>query len=510
MALEKFVVWNGSGSAAVGTDVFFNGDDGDDYLIATASDDRFGGMAGSDTIYGEGGNDVLYGHEAVFSADFPAPDGDDELHGGDGHDALRGNNGDDRLYGDAGDDALRGDAGNDRLDGGTGADVASYRFDTQSPVAGVLLDASATGSPEATTLADGLGGTDTLIGIESVLLIGADFGDTLTGGSGGDQVIGLAGADMLSGGAGRDSLYGGDGDDALDGGTGFDTAGFSGEAGAVVADLGSGTAVCDGATDTLVGIEALAGSSYADLLIGNGGGNRLDGADGDDTLRGGGGADTLAGGAGADRLEGGAGDDRYLVDDMAETIVDTGTSGADLVIASVRFVLGAGLERLNLAGSAGLRGDGNGLANVVNGNVGANILTGAAGDDTVSGGAGNDSLYGGLGTDRLTGGAGKDAFTFVVRPGAAAGVDTVVDFTPVDDRFRLDDAAFGGIGAPGVLAAGAFRRGLAAGDAGDRIVYDAQSGRIWFDADGSGAGAAVLFARVDPGTALGAADFWIV
>ncbi len=42
------------------------------------------------------------------------------------------------------------------------------------------------------------------------------------------------------------------------------------------------------------------------------------------------------------------------------------------------------------------------------------------------------------------------------------------------------------------------------------IIYDAATGRIYYDADGSGAGAQVLFAQVTAGLALTNADFSII
>jgi len=81
------------------------------------------------------------------------------------------------------------------------------------------------------------------------------------------------------------------------------------------------------------------------------------------------------------------------------------------------------------------------------------------------------------------------------------------DFAPAFDTFFLDDAAFAGLAA-GTLAAGAFRNGPAALDADDRILYDAATGHILFDADGSAAAAAVLFATVTPGLVLTNADFF--
>jgi Ca2+-binding RTX toxin-like protein len=69
--------------------------------------------------------------------------------------------------------------------------------------------------------------------------------------------------------------------------------------------------------------------------------------------------------------------------------------------------------------------------------------------------------------------------------------------------------AFAGLSA-GPLAAANFVLGTAAIDASDRIIYDAGTGGVWFDADGNGAGAAQLFALVTVGTAITAADFVIL
>ena len=54
---------------------------------------------------------------------------------------------------------------------------------------------------------------------------------------------------------------------------------------------------------------------------------------------------------------------------------------------------------------------------------------------------------------------------------------------------HLDNAVFTGLAA-GALAAGAFNTGAAASQADDRIIYNAATGALLFDADGSGAGAA--------------------
>ncbi len=65
---------------------------------------------------------------------------------------------------------------------------------------------------------------------------------------------------------------------------------------------------------------------------------------------------------------------------------------------------------------------------------------------------------------------------------------------------------------PGALDADAFKDvGTGATvDANDRIVYDSRTGALSYDADGSGAGAAVQFATLDNRAALNAGDFVVV
>jgi serralysin len=83
------------------------------------------------------------------------------------------------------------------------------------------------------------------------------------------------------------------------------------------------------------------------------------------------------------------------------------------------------------------------------------------------------------------------------------------DFASGSDRIALDDAVFAGL-TPGSLAAGAFVAGSAAQDADDRIIYNSATGQLLFDADGNGAGAAIHFATVHPGTAVAPTDFIVI
>ena len=120
---------------------------------------------------------------------------------------------------------------------------------------------------------------------------------------------------------------------------------------------------------------------------------------------------------------------------------------------------------------------------------------------------GDDTLHGGLGADTLTGGRGLDGFWFDTALGAS-NVDTISDFKAVDDTIILDRSIFSGIATDGVLAASAFRIGATAIDADDRILYDKVKGNLYYDADGAGGVAAVLFAHAIATPSITAADFF--
>jgi len=238
--------------------------DGSILRVGSAAGDSISGSALGDQLWGMGGNDVLSGGAES-----------DELNGGDGNDSLSGGAGYDYLYGGA---------GNDTLDGGSGEsweqDHANY-YDATSAV-NVNLGAG---------FATGGAGTDTLIGIEAVN--GSAYNDTLTGDGNHNYLYGGDGSDNLSGGDGDDGLQGGSGNDRLDGGAGTDYAYFWSQTGAVTVNLSLGTASGGDGADTLIGIENVYGSEFADTLIGDASGNWLGGEQGNDTLTGGAGSDTF-------------------------------------------------------------------------------------------------------------------------------------------------------------------------------------------------------------------------
>jgi Ca2+-binding RTX toxin-like protein len=173
---------------------------------------------------------------------------------------------------------------------------------------------------------------------------------------------------------------------------------------------------------------------------------------------------------------------------------------------------------------------GNASANALTGTAGADVLNGLGGNDTLSagngndtlnggvgadtlnGGSGNDVLVGGAGQDKLTGGSGADIFVFNNRPGA----DTVMDFQSGVDRLQLDSAVFTALGAPtSALDPSQFWASATANaghDADDRIIYNTRTGRLYYDADGNGSGAAVVIALLGTRThpTLDAADFYVI
>jgi Ca2+-binding RTX toxin-like protein len=228
--------------------------------------------------------------------------------------------------------------------------------------------------------------------------------------------------------------------------------------------------------------DMLQGTNQAEVLLGGSCG---------DSLNGGGGDDWLDGGAGGDTLSGGSGNDTYVVDSRWDWVNEAYGEGNDTVIASISYVLGFNQENLYLRGSAHINATGNADANLIIGN------------------AGNNTLAGGLGNDTLIGGDGQDVFVFDTAP-SATNRDTIHNFIVTDDTIQLNRSVFSAL-TPGVLAPDAFVTGAAALDANDRIIYNSATGALLYDADGSGAGAAVQFATlVGVVGTLSAADFVVV
>jgi Ca2+-binding RTX toxin-like protein len=408
----------------------------------------------------------------------------ENITGGEYRDQFFGDDGANTLLGMANDDVLEGRGGGDTLNGGAGRDVAQY---TSSPL-GVDVDLL-----RATQLLGDAAG-DRLISIEEVR--GSNFGDILRGTNAG---VG----EVLFGGGGDDTLEGRSGADTLNGGSGFDFASYE-SSGTPLLGFGVGVNVLlprpgfipaetggHAAGDTLVSIEGLIGSAFADTLTGNDERNELRGGDGADTLSGLGGTDTLRGGNGADKLYGGTQKDT-LDGGFGNDLLDGGGDDIDTadfsswtgytIAQSIRIELGlngadgiAERKSLSVLETDTLRlienVQGSNWAETIKGNELSNNLHGGGGADRLEGGGQNDVLNGGLGLDTLVGGTGLDGFKFDTALGAG-NIDSIVDYNVADDTIYLGGTVFTALANPGfdytTLSTSAFAVGTAALDGSDR------------------------------------------
>ncbi|WP_460451723.1 heparin lyase I family protein [Alsobacter sp. SYSU BS001988] len=138
----------------------------------------------------------------------------------------------------------------------------------------------------------------------------------------------------------------------------------------------------------------------------------------------------------------------------------------------------------------------------ITGGSGDDALVGTSANNVINGLSGNDRLIGNGGDDVLTGGAGKD--TFVLSTGHAQ----ITDFNGNSDWLELNSASFSKL-AKGGLNASNFVLGNHAVDSNDYLIYDRPTGKLYYDADGSGSGAQVEIATLGSNTKLVPSDFWI-
>ena len=177
------------------------------------------------------------------------------------------------------------------------------------------------------------------------------------------------------------------------------------------------------------------------------------------------------------------------------------------------------IENLVLAGEYALKGFGNAQNNQISGNMRNNLLDGGAGNDTLlgqggddrlTGNSGNDLLNGGDGLDILIGGTGQDIFQFTV----SGTPDFVVDFSGSSgDRLQLSAASFNGIGLAGnMMTASAFISGInpIVVDANDHILYNTQTGGLYYDPDGNAGLAMVQFATLAGAPVLSSTNIWVI
>jgi VCBS repeat-containing protein len=458
-------------------------------LVATGLDETIRGGVLADIFSAMGGNDIVHGGG-----------GDDIIDGGDGNDTLLGGTGNDILEGGLGSDYLIGGDGNDQISGGTGAANT-----LQGGTGDDIFTVSFAGDSVLEFVGEGNDEVRTALG---VFVLPAHI-ETLTyTGAGTFLGIGSAGDNAIFGQAGSDDLYGRDGNDQLHGGTGI--------ANTLLGGLGDDIYFVDAAGDSTVeglgeGVDevrtGLAVQSLqnnvenltftndnAHLGVGNALGNIIVGGLASDDLFGRDGNDVLRGGTGAaNTLLGQQGDDLYIIEASGDSVIEFLGEGIDTVQTALgAYTLSTNVENLVYTGTGAFTGIGNG---------GDNSLQGGLGDDFLSAMGGNDVITSGSGNDLLLGGAGADTFRFA---GGETGSDRILDFTSGSDRIALSGTGFvhsatiGLVQGPGALSATS---------ANSSFIYDQTNGHLSYDADGNGAGAAVLLATLNAGLTLSAGDF---
>ncbi|WP_341929606.1 S8 family serine peptidase, partial [Methyloversatilis discipulorum] len=380
-----------------------SGGDGNDVLVGGGGADIMMGGAGHDTYYVDNVGDavteqVAEGIDGVFSAITQTLGANVENLTLTGTAAINGtgNELDNVLTGNSAANVLDGGAGIDTLIGGAGNDT--YVVDNSA-------DSIVENANEGTDLVQSSASYTLSANVENLTLTGT-AAINATGNSSSNILTGNAGNNVLDGGAGTDTLVGGAGDDTyvVDVATDVVTEAASAGLDTILSSV-TYTASANVENLTLTGTAAInaTGNALNNVLVGNAASNLLDG------------------GAGSDSLSGGDGNDTYVVDNVADVVIENANQGIDLIQSSVTFALSANVENLTLTGTGVINGTGNELDNVLTGNSVANVLTAGAGNDTLNGGAGSDTLIGGTGNDTYV----VDVSTDVITEYAGEGTDLV-------------------------------------------------------------------------------------
>jgi Ca2+-binding RTX toxin-like protein len=521
---------------------YFNGGGGNDILDGGADGDIIYAEGGNDTVIGGSGQDYLdggSGNDTVVYTGSPSGvtidlangtavggDADGEVQivgrgatirhdilagfenavGSSFADHLIGDGEKSNLTGSGGDDTLTGGDGRDTLNGGAGSDTADY--------------ANATNRVKI-SLAGGKSEGDKYISIEN--LAASAFNDQLIGDSAANVLTGQGGDDWVYGGRGDDTLFGdfapqGDAPPAPGMGSGYATldASATNNSLATAFDLNDNFSLADDpdifdSTTVLHTTVNATGNGLGGYYSLNLAAGTIITIDVDHTID----PDTH------DSIV-------RLLDANGNVVAQNDDGGGDPGSShgrdsSLVFVVPENGTYYILEGEwspASPEPDGwqesvpAGSTYEINVSVEfppAPALPGVAGDDELDGGGGSDLLDGGVGADTLTGGNGEDSFRFSTELGSG-NVDRITDFKVSDDTIQLDAAIFAAAGAAGPLALSAFHKSAAgvAHDADDRIIYDTDSGNLYYDADGTDAIGAIRFARLSGNLTLSTNDFVIV
>ena len=412
-----------TGDALTGTgntlDNVINGTSADNTLEGLAGNDTLNGGAGADVMIGGRGDDTYIVDDAADTTVELLSEGIDTVKSsisrtlGDNLENLTltgaaqvdgtGNDLNNVIIGNSADNTLTGLAGNDSLDGGEGADLMVGGSGNDTYGVDNIADTVIENSDEGTDQVDSSISYTLGDNLENLTLTGNAVIDG-TGNALNNMITGNAASNTLSGLDGDDTLDGKQGADTLIGGTGDDTYIVDNSSDVIIENTAEGyDQVQASASYTLSeNLEELTLTGEASI---NGTGNELN-----NTITGNNGNNVLNGGAGADTLIGGSGNDTYVIDTLADSVVEQSAQGNDTIKTGLTYTLGENIENLTLTGTDNVDGTGNDLGNVLTGNDANNVLSAGAGNDDLIGGAGNDQLDGGAGADFMAGDQGDDTY----------------------------------------------------------------------------------------------------
>jgi Ca2+-binding RTX toxin-like protein len=157
----------------------------------------------------------------------------------------------------------------------------------------------------------------------------------------------------------------------------------------------------------------------------------------------------------------------------------------------------------------GLRFEGNANTQTFIGTTKADVFVGNGGNDTLTGGSGTDTFVFGKVHEMVVTGAATAPQTYVDTAFNLTGVDTITDFLHGTDKIELHLDQYTNLA--GFSAANLVSSATgAAADANDYLLFNTTSKMLSYDADGSGAGAAVNIATLTGVTTFTASDVVVV
>jgi serralysin len=349
-----------------------------------------------------------------------------------------------------GDDWVFGSMGNDTINGGNGWDTLS--FENTQWDSGIPMVRGINANLNTGVVLDPYGFTDTVTGVEHI--VGSSYADVMTGDGFENE---------FEGGRGKDTMNGGGGDQDW---VSYQNEQWWGGSHGIVANLTAGT-IRDGFgnVDTVKNIENVTGTRYDDSFVGDAGRN------------------TFIGGNGKDSFDGKGGDDSIRFSLNWANAPQHGIS-VNLSKASNQ-IIDDGFGNTETATSiSGISGGS--FKDKIKGDAGANVLSGLDGRDT------------------LTGGGGNDHFEWW-DPNHMDDRDVITDFKSAAGANQ--DVLVFYMSAFGASTTLTLVNGTAATAAVSTFIFDAATDTLYWDEDGTGAGARIAVAVLQGVNSLSAENF---